>query len=286
MDFNRSAGVSIWVSRLENMPDTWLRPGRSDLSCTETGTIATSVESGSSPRSSRNLRSTPETSAITTSLTLTPKWFFTVLMCSRSSCAYAMLRWLVTLALNAVLGAANGRAIASPLRARLTVSTTVETVVGTTLINFSGREANFIAPLIAISSSLPPPTPSTGSGAGASGSVPHSCDIRLAPVTPSTPAWCTFVMTASRPPASACASVPAMFSMTHISHSGRLRSSGSDAIWPQISASSWRPPGAGKADAVQMPVDVEVVVVNPHRMVGVEPAVGELLAELRHRLDA
>ena len=75
-----------------------------------------------------------------------------------------------------------------PLRARLTVSTTDDTVVGTTLINFSGRVANFTAPVIAISSSLPPPTPSTGAGAGASGSVPHNCDIRLAPVTPSTPA--------------------------------------------------------------------------------------------------
>ena len=41
------------------MPDTWLRPGRSDLSCTDTGTIATSELSGSSPRSSRNCRSTP-----------------------------------------------------------------------------------------------------------------------------------------------------------------------------------------------------------------------------------
>jgi hypothetical protein len=30
----------------------------------------------------------------------------------------------------------------------------------------------------------------------------------------------------------------------------------------------------GKADAVQVPVDVEVVVVHPDRMVGVEPAVG------------
>ena len=77
----------MWVSRLENMPDTWLRPGRSDLSCTETGTIATSVESGSSPRSSRNFRSVLDTSAITTSLTLTPKWFFTFLMSSRSSWA-------------------------------------------------------------------------------------------------------------------------------------------------------------------------------------------------------
>ena len=57
-----------------------------------------------------------------------------------------MLRWPVTLALNAVFGAANGRAMASPLRARLTVSTTDDSVVGTTLTNFSGRVANLHRP--------------------------------------------------------------------------------------------------------------------------------------------
>ena len=155
-----------------------------------------------------------------------------------------MLRWPVTLALNAVFGAANGGAIAVPLRARFTVSTTVDSVSSArTLTSFNGRMANLTAPLTAISRLLPPPAPSTGSGAGASGSVVHSCDIRFAPVTPSTPAWCTFVITAMRPPA--WASVPATFSITHISHSGRVRSNGSDAMWPQISASSLRPPGDG-----------------------------------------
>src|SRR6476469_2695466 len=172
----------------EHARHTWLRPGRSDFSCTDTGTIATSELSGSSPRSARNLRSTPDTKAITTSFTLTPKWSFTVLMSSRSSWANAMLRWPVTLALKAVFGAAKGAAIARPLRARLTVSTTDDCVVGTTLTSFNGRVANLTAPLNAISRPLASPTPSTGSGAGASGSVLHSCDIRLAPVTPSTPA--------------------------------------------------------------------------------------------------
>jgi hypothetical protein len=73
MDLSRSAGSAIWVSNRENIPETWLRPGRLDRPCTETGTIATNDESGSSPRSSKNCRSTPDTSAITTSLTLTPK---------------------------------------------------------------------------------------------------------------------------------------------------------------------------------------------------------------------
>ena len=127
--------------------------------------------SGSSSRSSRNLRSTPATNAITTSLTLTPKWFLTVLTSSRSSWANATLRRPVTVALNAVLGAAKGAAIVNPLRARLTVSTTVDSVEGTTLTSFSGRVAYLIAPLTAISRSDPPPTPSTGSGGGASASV-------------------------------------------------------------------------------------------------------------------
>ena len=90
--FNRSPASSIWVSRLENIPDTWLRPGRSERSCTDTGTMATSGASGSSPRSSMNCRSTPDTSAITTSLTFTPKWFLTVLMSVKSSWAKATFR--------------------------------------------------------------------------------------------------------------------------------------------------------------------------------------------------
>jgi hypothetical protein len=50
----------------------------------------------------------------------------------------------------------------------------------------------------------------------------------------------------------------------------------------QLSAPArWR-----QADPVQMPVHVKVVVVHPHRMVQIEGAVGQLLAELRHCLDA
>ena len=39
-------------------------------------------------------------------------------------------------------------------------------------------------------------------------------------------------------------------------------------------------------DAMQMAVDLEVVVIHPDRMVEVQRTVGELFAELRHRLDA
>src|ERR1700722_952826 len=87
MALSRSAGSAMCVSSRENMPDTWFRPGRSDFSRTETGTIATKGSSGRSPRSRRYCRRTPAHSAITTSLSLTSNRFFTVLISSRSSSA-------------------------------------------------------------------------------------------------------------------------------------------------------------------------------------------------------
>src|SRR5580693_3331245 len=99
-----------------------------------------------------------------------------------------MLRWEVTRPLKAVGGAANGGAIVWPLRARSTVLTTDDAVPVSALAKRSGLDANLTAPLNAISIWLAPPTPSTGSGGGASASVLHSCDIKFAPVTPSTQA--------------------------------------------------------------------------------------------------
>src|SRR5258708_4995381 len=99
-----------------------------------------------------------------------------------------MLRCAVMLALKVVGGAANGAAIVSPLRARNNVSNTDDTVFGSTAAKFNGRDANFANPLTAIWIWLASPTPSTGSGGGASASVLHSCDIKFAPVTPSTEA--------------------------------------------------------------------------------------------------
>jgi hypothetical protein len=57
----------------------------------------------------------------------------------------------------------------------------------------------------------------------------------LAPLTPSTAAWWTLVITASRPPARG--SVSATPPITHISQSGFLRSIGADAMCPQITFS-------------------------------------------------
>jgi hypothetical protein len=150
-----------------------------------------------------------------------------------------MLRSPLREALNAVVGAANGAAMARPSRARITVCTNVSIVAGTTVANRNGRNANPFNPLAAICSGLPPPAPpTTGSGAGASGSMLHRWASKSAPATPSTTEWWIFTITVT-------ASLRASPSITHISHSGRSRSSGSPAIYPQISATSRRPPGDG-----------------------------------------
>jgi hypothetical protein len=89
------------------------------------------------------------------------------------------------------------------------------------------------------------------------------------------------VITANTPPAHG--SVSQTPSITHISHSGLSRSSGAVAMCPHTSANSRRPPGDGRPQ--QMPIDVERLVLNPHRIVQIELAVGQLCPELRYRRD-
>ena len=284
MAFSRSAGSSMLVSSLENMPETWLRPGRSDLSCTDTGTIATSVLSGSSSRSSRKRRKTPATNAITTSLTLTPKWFLTVLMSSRSSWANATLRCPVTLALNAVLGATNGAAMVSPLRARFTVSTTVETVDGTTLISFSGRVANLIAPLTAISRSDAVAHPVDRVGwrcIGFGGAqLRHQVGARDA-----VDARVVNLRHHGEPAAVVRVGARDVLDHPHLPQRATAVQRQRRDVAADLGELDAAARG-GQADAVQVPVDVEVLVLHPHGVVEVQPVVGELLAELRHGLDA
>ena len=68
------------------------------------------------------------------------------------------MRCAVTLALNAVWGAANRAAIARPPAARRTVSTTVVTVDGSTLVaRVNGLVANRPRPPIAMRSGLVSP---------------------------------------------------------------------------------------------------------------------------------
>jgi hypothetical protein len=148
-------------------------------------------------------------------------------------------------ALNGVVGALNGAAIAVPLRARFTVLTTVDTVAGNARARLSGRDRNLTRPPAAMSSWVASPGPATGSGGGESGSVLHSCVSRFVALTPSTAAWCTLIIRATGPPS--CGSVPPTPSITHISHIGLLRSSCADTRRPQTSASSLRPPGDGRA---------------------------------------
>ena len=67
----RSAGSLIWLWQPAEHPRGVVVPGRSDLPCTDTGTVATRGLSGKSPRSSRKRRNTPAHKVMTTSLTVT-----------------------------------------------------------------------------------------------------------------------------------------------------------------------------------------------------------------------
>ena len=134
-----------------------------------------------------------------------------------------MLRCLLREPLNGVGGAENGAAIVRPSRARTSVCASVSIVAGNTVANRSGRFAKPSSPLTAICNGWAPPAPATGCGGGASGCGLHNWASRFAPATPSTTAWCTLSITVT-------ASSRAPPSITHISHSGRSRSSGSPAI--------------------------------------------------------
>ena len=84
-------------------------------------------------------------------------------------------------------------------------------------------------------------------------------------VTPSIAAWWIFVMIAKLPAGSpATSSRP---SMTYISHSGLLRSSGrecSRATWMQNCRQS---PGPGQGDVPHVVLEVEVRILDPIRVI-------------------
>ena len=140
------------------------------------------------------------------------------------------------------------------------------------------------SPRPAISHWLALPEPFTGAGGGGSASVLHNCDIRLAPVTPSTAAWCTLVMTAMPATRVGVGSVDA-FDDPHLPQRPaavqRQRGEVPADLGQFAAAARW-----GQAHPVQMAVDVKVLVLHPHWMVEVQRAVGQLVAELRHRGDA
>ena len=149
-----------------------------------------------------------------------------------------MVRWPVMVPLNDVRGAVSGAAIAVPARARPTVWA-MPLTDGTSALGIVERpgergddaaaEQLGAAGLVAERLDLA----SSASG-GASGSIEVRCEMRLAPETPSTVAWCILENTAirSRPSSSTYPS------MTHISHSGRDRSSGRPASRPHTCMSS------------------------------------------------
>ena len=91
---NRATGSSMSVASDVNMFDTELpmRRGPSCWSGIATGTPATSALSGMPPWSARYWRSAPAHTARTTSFTVTPNAFLTVLTSSRGSVAIANQR--------------------------------------------------------------------------------------------------------------------------------------------------------------------------------------------------
>ena len=123
--------------------------------------------------------------------------------------------------LNGVRGAVNGAGIARPFRARLIQDGRTPSVPGSSDASRHGVARRDRAPPTASSSAPEPPAVSltrSSSSAGSSGVSVHSCDIMLAPVTPSTVEWCILANTATCPLGSP--------SITYICHSGNDRSIG------------------------------------------------------------
>ncbi len=105
--------------------------------------------------------------------------------------------------LNDVRGAENGAAIAVPARARPTVRV-ISWVDGATRRTALSGRVTCRAPPRPSSSTLPRLVPggllsAAGTIGSASGSRLHRCEIRLAPETPSTVAWCIFENTTILP---------------------------------------------------------------------------------------
>ena len=233
MASRRSTGSSMSVDSDMNIPDTRLVPGRDSAAWTDIGTIAMSGFAGSAFCPSRYLRRAVDVMASTTSLTVVPNAFLTRLMSSRSTLVNEMVRWPVIVRLNGVRGAVNGAGIANPLRARLIQDGSTPRVPGSREASRHGVARRESAPPTASSSAPEPPAVSltrSASSAGSSGVSVHSCDIILAPVTPSTVEWCILANTATRP-----SDRP---SMTYICHSGIERSIGWLARCAHSSASS------------------------------------------------
>lgn len=79
---------------------------------------------------------------------------------------------------------------------------------------------------------------------------------------------------------------PSAPSITHISHSGPLRSTGTLTSGSVHFGQFLRTAGVPDGDAVNVPVDVEVGVGNPCRVVEIEARVGKLLLKGRDSAHA
>ena len=184
-------------------------------------------------------------------------------MSSRSSWANATLRSAVTDVLNRVAGAANGAAMVRPLPARLRVFTIVATVVGIRLASCHGRKANLTRPPAAICSGPALPAPSTGSGGGHVGI--DAAQLRQQ-VGAAHPVHRGVMDLGHHREQAAGARVGVGDTLDHPHLPQRLaaiqrRGCDVPADLGQFPAPSRR----GQFDAEQMTIEVERIVVDPHR---------------------
>ena len=254
-----------------SIPETWFPSSSVSPSArVETGTMATSGPSASSPRASSRRRSPPETQARITSLTVASKTRPTSFTSSSGTERPAKRLRFDTAPLNEVRGAAKnpgGDCSPRPASSRLCIprSATASTPACSVLSVAPGWRASDEAAWRSI-------CVLDGNGAGSHSGGSATIRVRGvrsrnaastdAPLTPSRMAWCTLATSAVRSPSSP--------STTCISHSGRSGSSWRLMTPATNASSSACPPGRGQAGPAQVVVELEVGVVDPHRVVQAE----------------
>ena len=220
-------------------------------------------------------------------MTVVPVAVLTSLMTSRSIWASAIARWPVMVPLNDVRGAVSGAAIAVPSRARPMVPTTPFTVGASRPNVWNGR-------VVLVTSARPNSSRWPGScghaffsswapSGSASGSRLHRCEIRLAPETPSTVAWCIFWKTAIRSRPSSSRSIVAL-DHPHLPQRAGAVERQAGEVAGQVGELGV-PARRRQRQPVHVPLDVELVVADPDRVVEPERDPAQLAREVRYVAD-
>ena len=213
---------------------------------------------------------------ITTSLTVLSVARLTRLTSSRDRSAKATARRPLIVPLKDVRGARSGAAIAVPLEARLTVPPRALALGSSSLAAVSGRPARRSSPR---PSRLRSPGAVAGSGASSSC---RQLGLQAGQVSqqahPRHPVHGGVVhLGEERDPA-----VRQALDDPHLPQRARPVQRDAGEVAAQRGQLALVP-GLGQRRAVDVALDVEVVVVDPHRVVDVERDVAQLLTELGHR---